>query len=368
MAGHHDQASGPLAPNAEDVVPSSGDPASAAVEQTGADALSDVLEVVRLTGVLFFIVDTSPPWVAEVPASKALARAILPRVQHVVSYHVVTEGACWCRTPTEAPVRLETGDVIVVPHGDAYVLSTAPSISSGLTLDQTLTWFREMASGQLPFVVEEGGGGRERLHIVCGFLGCDALPFNPVLATLPRMLHVRRPRPSESDRLDALVEFAVSESRAPHAGSRSVLIRIGELMFVEILRRYLTTLTAEESGWLAGLRDPLVGRALASLHRRPSHSWTLETLAREVGASRSVLAERFTQFVGEPPMHYLSRWRMQRAAGLLANSAAKVSAVAREVGYDSEAAFSRAFKKLTGVAPAAWRNRLAIPRLRTSGQ
>ena len=370
MAGHHDQASGPLAPNAEDVVPSSatGDPASAAAQQAGADALSDVLEVVRLTGALFFIVDASPPWVAEVPASQGLAPAILPRVQHVVSYHVVREGACWCQMPAEAPVWLEPGDVIVAPHGDAYVLSTAPTISSGLTPDQTLTWFREMASGQFPFVVDDAGGDGERLHIVCGFLGCDALPFNPVLATLPRMLHVRRPRASESDRLDALVEFAVSESRAPHAGSRSVLIRIGELMFVEILRRYLTTLTAEETGWLAGLRDPLVGRALASLHKGPNHSWTLEKLAREVGASRSVLAQRFTQFVGEPPMHYLTRWRMQRAAGLLADGAAKVSAVAREVGYDSEAAFSRAFKKLTGVAPTAWRNRLASPGLRTAGQ
>lgn len=250
MPGHHDQASGPLAPNAEDVVPSSaaGEPASAAAEPAGADALSDVLEVVRLTGALFFIVDASPPWVAEVPASQGLAPAILPRVQHVVSYHVVTEGACWCQMAAEAPVQLETGDVIVAPHGDAYVLSTTPSISSGLTLDQTLTWFREMASGQLPLVVEEAGGGRERLQIVCGFLGCDALPFNPVLATLPRMLHVRRPGASASDRLGALVEFAVSESRAPHEGSRSVLIRVGELMFVEVMRRYLTTLTAEESG------------------------------------------------------------------------------------------------------------------------
>jgi AraC-like DNA-binding protein len=144
--------------------------------------------------------------------------------------------------------------------------------------------------------------------------------------------------------------------------------RIGELMFVEVIRRYLTTLTAEESNWLAGLRDPLVGRALASLHQRANHSWTLEKLAREVATSRSVLAERFTHFVGEPPMHYLTRWRMQRAARLLSGNTAKVSAVAREVGYNSEAAFSRAFKKLTGVAPAAWRNRLATPGLRTAGR
>jgi AraC-like DNA-binding protein len=157
--------------------------------------------------------------------------------------------------------------------------------------------------------------------------------------------------------LKNLIDFVVAEARDRRAGSRSVLLRVGELMFVEVLRRHLGTLATEESGWLAGLRDPLVGRALARLHRDPAHAWTLEKLAREVGASRSVLAERFTHFVGEPPMHYLTRWRVQRAARLLAERGVKVSAVAREVGYDSEAAFSRAFKKLTGVAPVAWRTR-----------
>lgn len=358
MAGHHDRASGPPAPNAEARPPSSATFCSdSPLDPGGADALSDVLEVVRLTGALFFLVDASLPWVAAAPESAALAPAILPRAQHVVSYHVVTEGACWCQMAGAAPLRLDTGDVIVVPHGDAYALSSAPGITSGLSRDETLAWFREMASGRLPFVVQEGGGGSGRLHIVCGFLGCDALPFNPVLATLPRMLHIRRPRVPWSDRLDGLIEFAAGESRDPHAGRRSVLLRIGELMFVEVVRRHLTTVTPEEGGWLAGLRDPLVGRALARLHQRPGHGWTIDELAREAATSRSVLAERFARFVGEPPMHYLARWRMQVAAGLLADGAPKVSAVAREVGYDSEAAFSRAFKKLTGVAPARWRTR-----------
>jgi AraC-like DNA-binding protein len=170
------------------------------------------------------------------------------------------------------------------------------------------------------------------------------------------MLHVR-PQPTGRDGLDSLIELAVRESREKRAGSRSVLLRLGELMFVEVVRRYLTTLTTEEGGWLSGLRDPLVGRALARLHAQPSTPWTLEMLAREIATSRSVLAERFTHFVGEPPMHYLTRWRIQLAAGMLADGATKVATVARDVGYDSEAAFSRAFKKLTGVAPAAWRDR-----------
>lgn len=346
MGGGHDQASGIVAM-----------PSETAAGQLGDDALSDVLQVVRLTGALFFIVQASPPWVAEAPASPVLAPAILPRAQHVVSYHVIVEGSCWCHLAGTSPVRLEAGDVIVVPHGDAYALSSAPGISSGLTTGEMLAWFRQMAAGQLPFVVDEGGEGPRSLKIVCGFLGCDALPFNPVIGALPRLLHVHRPPVAGSDRLGALVEFAVAESRDKRAGSRSVLLRIAELMFVEVVRRHLATLSGDAGGWLAGLRDPLVGRALERLHNDPGRAWTLETLAREVASSRSVLAERFAHFVGEPPMHYLARWRIQCAAGLLTDGGTKVSAVGRKVGYDSEAAFSRAFKKHAGVSPAAWRHR-----------
>jgi AraC-like DNA-binding protein len=346
VAGDHDLASGTLVAASE-----------TATLPFGADALSDVLEVVRLTGALFFFVDASSPWIAEAPESSTLAPVILPRTQHVVSYHVIVSGTCWCRLSGAEPVRLEAGDVILVPHGDAYALSSAPEVESGWTPDEILGWFQQMASGQLPFVVEEGSGATTSIQVVCGFLGCDALPFNPILAALPRLLQIRPPSDQGSDRLRNLIDFVVAEARDRRAGSRSVLLRVGELMFVEVLRRHLGTLATEESGWLAGLRDPLVGRALARLHRDPAHLWTLEKLARDVGASRSVLAERFTHFVGEPPMHYLTRWRVQRAARLLAERGVKVSAVAREVGYDSEAAFSRAFKKLTGVAPVAWRNR-----------
>jgi len=345
MAGDHDQASGNPAVGA------------GTASRPGDDPLSDVLEVVRLTGAVFFVVHAAPPWIAEAPESVELAPAILPRVQHVVSYHVIVEGTCWCRMGAGDPVRLEAGDVLVVPHGDAYSLSSTPDLRSGLTLAQVLEWFRLMASGELPFIVEEGGGTGASLQVVCGFLGCDALPFNPVLAALPRLLHVRRPAAPARDGLGALVDLITAESGDPRAGRRSVLLRIGELMFVEVVRRHLATVTTEDGGWLAGLRDPLVGRVLVQMHREPHRAWTIDALAREAGTSRSVLAERFVQFVGEPPMHYLTRWRLQRAARLLADGAGKVSAVARAVGYESEAAFSRAFKKHTGVAPAAWRDR-----------
>jgi AraC-like DNA-binding protein len=245
-------------------------------------------------------------------------------------------------------------------------MSMAPGMRGGPGRAETLALMRQMAAGQLPFTIAEGGGGPERLHLVCGFLGCDARPFNPLLATLPRLLHVRRASGGAGDPLGRLTEFAVAESRERRAGSECIRLRLSELMFVEVVRRYLASLPAEQTGWLAGLRDPMIGRALTLLHERPAEAWTLEALARDVGLSRSALAGRFAHFVGHPPMHYLTRWRMQVAARLLADGVAKVSAVAREVGYDSEAAFSRAFTKATGVPPATWRRRYA-PRLSAPG-
>jgi AraC-like DNA-binding protein len=324
-----------------------------------ADALSDVLRTVRLTGALFFLVDASTPWTIELPDGKALAPAILPGAQHVISYHIVTEGSCWGGVREGAAVRLQAGDVLVLPHGDAYAMSTGPDAQGGPNQADVLAFMRLMATGQLPFVVSEGGGGRERLRLVCGFLGCDLEPFNPLLATLPRLLHVRREPRSTGDPLDQLIDFTVAESRERRAGGECVRLRLSELMFVEVVRRHLATLPAEETGWLAALRDPMVGRALALLHGRPAQPWTLESLAHDVGLSRSVLAERFAHLVGHPPMGYLTRWRMQLAARLLGDGLAKVSAVAREVGYDSEAAFSRAFKRAAGMPPAVWRRQHA---------
>jgi AraC-like DNA-binding protein len=212
-----------------------------------------------------------------------------------------------------------------------------------------------MAEGRAPFVVTEGGNGPERLQIVCGFLGCDTLPFNPVLAGLPPMLRVRLSTNEAGDRLNRLIDFAVNEAQEKRAGSRCVLLRISELMFVELVRQHLAALPTAHTGWLAALRDPVAGRALALLHREPHADWTLDGLARQSGSSRSVLSERFTHYLNEPPMQYLARWRMHLAARMLSDASAKVSTVAFDVGYHSEASFSRAFKKLVGVSPAAWR-------------
>ncbi len=325
------------------------------IQQPEPDVLSEVLRAVRLTGALFFLVDASTPWVAEAPASPVLGPVLLPRVQHVVSYHVIRHGACWCESPGEPPMRLGAGDVLVVPHGQPYALTSEPGLRTGFSAAETLGWFHDMASGRLPFVVEEGGGGPDRIGVVCGFLGCDTLPFNPVLATLPPLVRVRLPAVVADDRLSRLLDYALAESRDRSAGSQSVLLRLAELVFVEVLRAHLMALPAAPTGWLGGLRDPMVGRVLAWLHARPAERWTLEQLAHDAGVSRTVLAERFVHFTGLSPMHYLSGWRMQLAASRLGDSARTVAAIAQEVGYDSEAAFSRAFKRYTGVPPSRWR-------------
>lgn len=318
--------------------------------------LSDVLRAVRLTGALFFPMEVSSPWIDEVPAASTFAAIALPGAQHVVSYHIVTEGTCWAALLDGPPVHLEPGDILVIPHGAPYSMSSAPGQRSEASPDDVLAFFRQMALGRLPSVVVEGGGGPDRAKIICGFLGCDVRPFNPVLETLPPLIHLRRPPTSAAaDRLQHVIEFALVESRQRRSGGRCVLLRLSEVLFVEVVRRYLDSLPAGHGGWLAGLRDPIVGRALAVLHGRPGHGWTLEQLADDVGTSRSTLADRFTQFVGQPPMRYLAQWRIQLAARLLVDGTAKISAVALHVGYDSESAFSRAFKRMVGMAPAAWR-------------
>ena len=210
------------------------------------------------------------------------------------------------------------------------------------------------ASGSKPFCINFGSGAPS-VRLVCGYLACDARPYNPLIENLPPVITAGDPRNSGEGLIAQFVRFAVAEAADRHAGSESVLTKLSELMFIDVLRRYLEKLPAEQAGWLAGLRDPLVGKALSLLHAKPAYDWTLDELAKQAGLSRSVLAERFMQFVEIPPMQYLAKWRMQIAAELLSGSNVNVGTIAAQIGYESEAAFSRAFKKMIGVPPSAWR-------------
>lgn len=318
------------------------------------DVLSDVLRSVQLTGAMLFLVEATTPWMSWAPDTEAFRRVVLPRSQHIVSYHVLIRGACWAGLRDGTPERFEAGDVLVIPHGDAYFLCDPPDAERTYGPRDAVVFFEQMAAGRLPTLVSTGGGGDRGAQFICGFLGCDTRPFNPALAALPRLLHMRAvSRPG--DRMHHLLEFAAAELRSAGPGAQNVLVRLAELMFVEIARRHLAEASATQTGWLAGLRDPVVGAALTAMHAAPERRWTLPTLATACGASRSVLTARFTAVVGMPPMTYLARWRMQLASRMLRGPDVKVLAVAHAVGYDAEAAFSRQFKRLVGVSPLEWR-------------
>jgi AraC-like DNA-binding protein len=314
------------------------------------DPLSDLLRVVRLDGAFFYTVEGAAPWSVRAPPARVLSPRILPAAEHLISYHIVTEGRCYGGVKGEEQVELEAGDVIVFPHGDAHFMSSGRGVRVGDDLQSA-------APPQHPGTVTIGEGPRDT-HFVCGFLGCDLRPFNPLLAALPRCLHMRG---MSSAGFDSFTRRLTDEALTGRAGADAVLTRLAEVMFIEVLRRYLEGLGPGQTGWLAGLRDEMVGRVLGLIHARPGEHWTLDALAREVASSRSNVAKRFGDLVGQPPMQYLTQWRMQVAANRLTRSGAKVAVIAAEVGYESEAAFSRAFKKATGVAPGAWRGTRRTP-------
>jgi len=320
----------------------------------GPDTLSDVLRAVRLTGAVFIDVDVCAPWTSWAPASKHLIPLIMPDAQHLMSYHLVMEGECFAVQKGHPPRKLCAGDLIVFPQGDGHTMCTDPSLRAPGPFD--LNQLDLTAPRPWKIVT---GDGKDRLKLFCGFLGCDVRPFNPLLAALPQQIHCSGGDPACKERLNHFYHMAVAESNGARMGGESVLAKLSELLFIELVRMYLEKLPGEQTGWLAGLRDRHVGQALTLLHAQPAKPWTLEDLSAEVGLSRSALADRFTGFVGVPPMQYLAKWRMQIAAGLLTSGQANIARIAVDVGYDSEAAFSRAFKKIVGMPPAVWRKNQA---------
>lgn len=314
------------------------------------DTLSDVLRAVRLTGAVFIDVDVTVPWATFAPRSHHLIPLIMPDAQHLISYHLVTEGECFAVRKDHAPVRLQAGDMIVFPHGDHHTLASDPSLRAAASFDVS----QLDLTSQRPWKIVASGGGT-RLKLVCGFLGCDVRPFNPLLAALPAQILCSGQNPDCHARLSHFYQTAVLESHGKRMGGESILAKLSELLFIELVRMYLESLPQEQTGWLAGLRDRHVGHALSLMHAQPAREWTLETLSGEVGLSRSALADRFTELVGAPPMQYLAKWRMQIASGLLTQGRSNIAKIAIDVGYESEAAFSRAFKKVVGMPPAAWR-------------
>ena len=320
------------------------------------DVLSDVLAAVRLTGAIFFDSTFRTQWVAEAPKASIIAEKVMPNSQYVFYFHTLLEGSCWAEMTDGSmePIKLEAGDIIAFPMDDAHALCS----TIGMRAAPDLAIYTHPIDRQLPYVLNQGSGP-DSCRFVCGYLGCDIRPYNPFIKSLPRVLHGRGA--AGQGWLAHLLRHAVSETERRNPGGETVLAKLAELLFVEVFRQYVDDLPAGSRGWLSGLRDPQIGLALRLIHSRPAADWTIEGLAREVGMSRSVFADRFTHYAGVSPMQYVARWRMQLAARHLEVPGVSIAQAGAEVGYESEAAFNRAFKKLVGVPPGAWRKGRSTP-------
>lgn len=313
------------------------------------DAFSEILAAVKLKGAMFFSADFSAPWGALSPASHELAPALAPGAPHLVIFHLVVEGNAFAQPEGGKSVALQPGDVVVFPHGDPHLLASNDKSRS----DVTSAIVRKIAARDLRPL--RAGGGGENTRIVCGYMACDPLLCRPLFEGLPRILKVNLRADPSGHWLENSIMHLVEEAASNRAGSEAMLAKLSEALFVDTLRRYLAALPEEETGWLAGARDPFVGRSLAILHSRVRHPWTIAELAKEVGLSRSALVERFSRFLSVPPMTYLARWRLQLAARALTTTPRGVADIAADVGYESEAAFNRAFKREFLVPPARYR-------------
>lgn len=320
------------------------------------DVFSEVLNGVKLTGALYFNAEYSAPWGVATPAASELAPVLAPGAGHVILYHFILEGAAFAHLGGQV-IPLGPGDIVIFPHGDPHVLSSEATATAFLEPDEAR---RKLMDHE--FTLLRAGGGGALTRIVCGYMACDAHLGRPVLSGLPPVFKVNVRADNAGRWLENSILHLVQETASGDAGHQAMLAKLSEALFVDTLRRYVATLPPSQSGWLAGARDEVVGKSLALLHSRADFNWTIAGLAAQVGVSRSTLVERFTKYLGEPPMAYLTRWRLQLAARSLAATSKGVAQIAVEVGYESEAAFNRAFKREFTVPPGRYRSQHKSPR------
>jgi AraC-like DNA-binding protein len=319
------------------------------------DAVIDLLQATRLSGGVFLDAEFTAPWCVHSGVTpEECAQFGLPAA-HVIAYHYICEGRMMLELDDHEPVSVASGEIVLLPHNEQHRLC------SGLGL-QPVNVESEVVPGSKGSVskILHGGGGTPT-RMLCGFLA-NELQSDPIIRVLPRVLKVRIADAPSSAWIESSMRFGAQELASGPARSPALLAKLAELLFVEAVRRYLATLPPEQTGWRAGIADPMIGRALAQLHRRLDRRWTTEELARSVGMSRSAFADRFTRIMRETPMRYLAQQRLQLAAKRLEEPATSIARIAFEVGYESEAAFNRAFKRAFGAPPATWRDSRAQPR------
>lgn len=314
------------------------------------DVLSEVLAAIRLDGAFYINAEFTAPWCVATKYGLHVASDRLPPADHVIFFHLLIDGHCSARLANRSEtVEAVTGDLLLFPHDDLHILGsdvTLPPLEAGTPV---------VPDTAEPLTRMRCGGGGEATRFVCGYLACDWRMVRPLLDSLPHMLRIPLGDVAANGWLAELLRLGVQESLAQRPGARSVLSKLSELAFVEALRRYMDSQPSHQKGWLAGLRDPYVGRALALMHEDPPRWQTVDELAHEVALSRSALTERFSDLIGEAPMQYFKRWRLAVAARALRSGNEGIARVAERSGYESEAAFTRAFKREFGMPPSAWR-------------
>lgn len=315
------------------------------------DALSDVLRIMRLKGGVFLHGEFRHPWCIAVKIAPQSCSPYLGETAHVIPYHYVLEGHMRVRMEDGLEIALEAGQSVMFPHNDMHLLGTDLARAPMQSRDYVA---RPIEGGLLEMKLD-GSGPLTR--IVCGFLGTEDVRGNPVMNALPAALRLNVRDGSAGAWVSSMFHHAAEQIAAGHLGSEVLMSRLSELLFVEAIQRYVDTLPDKQVGWLMGLKDPYVSRALALLHARVAEPWTVDALGREVGLSRSALADRFGDVLGLPPMQYLANWRTHVAAHELVNSSKSIAQIAQEVGYESEASFTRAFKRVMDTPPGTWRRR-----------
>ncbi|MGE0457825.1 MAG: AraC family transcriptional regulator [Bauldia sp.] len=313
------------------------------------DALSDALRSVRLKGGIFLDARFTAPWCVTSWVTPEDCRPYFESPAHIIGYHFIIDGDLLMGIIGKSQRPVHAGEIIIVPRNEPHVMGSA----AGLTPVPSGHLIQPGANGA-PNSVVMGGDGPET-HMICGFLGTDDA-YNPLFGALPGALHLNIRECASRDWVDASVRFAASELLAGRLASSSLLSRLSESLFVEAVRQYVATQEDGEQAWLRGLRDPHIGKALALIHSDITVSWSAEALAKEVAMSRSSFVDRFSSLVGQPPIRYLTNWRLQTARRLLQESPLTIAQLAHKVGYESEEAFSRAFKREFGLSPARWRD------------
>jgi AraC-like DNA-binding protein len=315
------------------------------------DAFSEILSGVKLSGAVFFTAEFSAPWGFAAPAAKVAAETLAPGAAHLVLYHLLIDGSGFVEMEDGQSVALVPGDVVIFPHGDPHHMSSGKAVRPPFPNYGIMP---KISARDLSPLRAGGGGAVSRF--VCGYMTCDPHLSRPILNGLPPVFKVNVRTDSDGHWLETSILHLVEEAASGRVGSEAMLAKLSEALFVDTLRRHVDGLPEQQNGWLAGARDPVVGRSLALLHGRVAHPWTIAGLADEVGISRSALVERFSRYLSEPPMTYLTRWRLQLAAESLQKTSRGVADIASDIGYQSEAAFSRAFRREFGQPPGRYRS------------